>query len=120
VFDKDLRLLKIFGFRCFVSGKEGCLASMEDVFENVYAFLQRNPSSRPAKELNCVFQIGDGIRTTVTSSVQDVFRCLHPDPSGLGSNSKTGVSLEIIAMDRSGSHGSIVVVSTVYGRVSRA
>jgi len=61
----------------------------------------------PAKELNCVFQIGDGIRTAVTSSVQEVFRCLHPDPSDLGSNSKIGVSLEIIGKN-------IVVPSVAY------
>lgn len=50
----------------------------------------------PPKEFNCVFQIGNGIRTAVTSSVQEVFRCHHPDPSILRSNSRIRVSLEII------------------------
>ncbi|CAI8600212.1 unnamed protein product [Vicia faba] len=50
----------------------------------------------PPNEFNCVFQIGNGIRTAVTSSVQEVFRCHHPDPSNLRSNSRIGVSLEII------------------------
>ncbi|KEH36327.1 putative Glycosyltransferase family 92 [Medicago truncatula] len=67
----------------------------------------RQGYDRPAKELNCVFQIGDGIRTAVTSSVQEVFRCLHPDPSDLGSNSEIGVSLEIIGEN-------IVVPSVAY------
>ncbi|CAL5205537.1 unnamed protein product [Lathyrus oleraceus] len=61
----------------------------------------------PPKEFNCVFQIGNGIRTAVTSSVQEVFRCHHPDPSRLGSNSRIGVSLEIIGRK-------IVVPSVAY------
>ncbi|CAK8569181.1 unnamed protein product [Lathyrus sativus] len=61
----------------------------------------------PPKEFNCVFQIGNGIRTAVTSSVQEVFRCHHPDPASLGSNSRIGVSLEIIGKK-------IVVPSVAY------
>ncbi|XP_045806328.1 glycosyltransferase family 92 protein RCOM_0530710 [Trifolium pratense] len=67
----------------------------------------RQGYDRPPTELNCVFQIGDGIRTAVTSSVQEVFRCPHPDPFDLDSNSRIGVSLEIIAEN-------IVVPSVAY------
>ncbi|MED6119233.1 hypothetical protein PIB30_009882 [Stylosanthes scabra] len=73
----------------------------------------RQGNDRSPNELHCVFTLeGNGVRNTVktpvTSSVQEVFRCPHPDPSelGLGPNyqsfqeqgpEKMTVSLEIIA-----------------------
>lgn len=66
----------------------------------------RQGYDRSPKELRCVFWSRDGIhnavRTAVTSSVQEVFRCPHPDPSELGlasdyeENEKMGISLEMI------------------------
>ena len=71
----------------------------------------RQGLDRPPNELRCFFGFGDGVRnavrTAVTSSVQEVFRCPHPDSSefGLGSDyqsyqgqagKKIGVSLEIV------------------------
>ncbi|XP_061372798.1 glycosyltransferase family 92 protein RCOM_0530710 [Gastrolobium bilobum] len=58
----------------------------------------RQGYDRSPKELRCLFDLGDGvrIRKAVTSSVQEVFRCPHPDPSESGSDSVYGISLEII------------------------
>ncbi|MED6146665.1 hypothetical protein PIB30_036637 [Stylosanthes scabra] len=83
----------------------------------------RQGNDRSPNELNCVFTFeGNGVRnavkTPVTNSVQEVFRCPHPDPSelGLGPNyqslegqgsEKMTVSLEIIAHN-------IVVPSVAY------
>ncbi|CAL0326958.1 unnamed protein product [Lupinus luteus] len=60
----------------------------------------RQGYDRSPSELRCVFTIGDGnaVRTAVTSSVQEVFRCSHPDHALLFPESeKIGISLEIIA-----------------------
>ncbi|KAJ1397573.1 Glycosyltransferase family 92 [Sesbania bispinosa] len=71
----------------------------------------RQGYGRSTKELRCVFQIGDGrdaVRNAVTSSVQEVFRCPHPDPSQLGLGSeRVGISIEIIGEN-------IVVPSVAY------
>ncbi|KAL1344032.1 hypothetical protein HN51_017942 [Arachis hypogaea] len=74
----------------------------------------RQGNDRSPNELRCVFSFGDGIRntvkTTVTSSVQEVFRCPHPDPLELGLGQgpeRITVSLEIIA-------GNLLVPSVAY------
>ncbi|XP_027356999.1 glycosyltransferase family 92 protein At1g27200 [Abrus precatorius] len=76
----------------------------------------RQGYNRSPKELRCVFDVGDGIRNAVTSSVQEVFRCPHPDPLELGLDydnglsergQRIGISLEIVAEN-------IVVPSVAY------
>ncbi|TKY75330.1 U3 small nucleolar RNA-associated protein [Spatholobus suberectus] len=73
----------------------------------------RRGYDRSPKELRCVFDLGNGIRNAVTSSVQEVFRCPHPDPSELSLDSyyglpqRIGISLEIVAEN-------IVVPSVAY------
>ncbi|KAK7351810.1 hypothetical protein VNO77_11521 [Canavalia gladiata] len=73
----------------------------------------RQGYDRSPKELRCVFDIGNGIRKAVTSSVQEVFRCPHPDPSELGLDfnyergQRIGVSIEIVAEN-------VVVPSVAY------
>ncbi|XP_012571422.2 glycosyltransferase family 92 protein At1g27200, partial [Cicer arietinum] len=82
-------------------------STVDDVVLFAKGVNHRQGSDRSPKELNCVFHIGEGVRTAVTSSVQEVFRCRHPDPSQLGFDSKIGVSLEIIGEN-------IVVPSVAY------
>ncbi|CAJ1973137.1 unnamed protein product [Sphenostylis stenocarpa] len=73
----------------------------------------RNGDDRSPKELRCLFDFGDGVRSAVTSSVQEVFRCPHPDPfeSGLdsyyGLSKRIRISLEIVAEN-------IIVPSVAY------
>ncbi|XP_050376634.1 glycosyltransferase family 92 protein At1g27200 [Argentina anserina] len=51
--------------------------------------------NRPPSEFRCVFGGGDNaVRTAVTSSFQEVFRCPHPDSTAL--NGPVNVSLEIV------------------------
>ncbi|KAE9586674.1 hypothetical protein Lal_00004723 [Lupinus albus] len=60
----------------------------------------RQGYDRSPSELRCVFTMGDGntVTTAVTSSVQEVFRCPHPDHVLLFQESeKIGISLVIIA-----------------------
>lgn len=64
----------------------------------------RNGDNRSPEELRCVFDLGSGVlNVAVTSSVQEVFRCPHPDPSELdldshhGLPNRIGISLEIVA-----------------------
>ena len=62
----------------------------------------RNGYDRSPKELRCVFDFGNGVRSAVTSSVQEVFRCPHPDfepglDSYYGLSQRIGISLEIVA-----------------------
>ncbi|OIW14785.1 hypothetical protein TanjilG_05406 [Lupinus angustifolius] len=60
----------------------------------------RQGYDRSPSELRCVFTTGEGnaVRTAVTSSVQEVFRCPRPDHALLFPESeKIGISLEIIA-----------------------
>ncbi|KAL3012759.1 hypothetical protein AAZX31_06G016500 [Glycine max] len=64
----------------------------------------RNGDNRSPEELRCVFDLGSGVlNVAVTSSVQEVFRCPHPDPSELdfdshyGLPNRIGISLEIVS-----------------------
>ncbi|KAK7311021.1 hypothetical protein RJT34_08873 [Clitoria ternatea] len=73
----------------------------------------RQRYDRSPHELRCVFDFdfGDVIRSDVTSSVQEVFRCPHPDPSELDYYSyepqRIKISLEIV-------NENIVVPSVAY------
>lgn len=74
-------------------------STVDDVVLFAKGVNHRQGYDRSPTELRCVFEIGDGIlRNAVTSSVQEVFRCPHPDPSELDSDyyHRIGVSLEII------------------------
>ena len=62
----------------------------------------RSGYDRSPKELRCVFDFGNGVRTAVTSSVQEVFRCPHPDfepglDSYYGLPQRIEISLEVVA-----------------------
>ncbi|QCE16762.1 glycosyltransferase family 92 protein At1g27200 [Vigna unguiculata] len=72
----------------------------------------RNGYDRSPEELRCVFDFGNGVHSAVTSSVQEVFRCPHPDfepvlDSYYGLPNRIGISLEIVAEN-------IVVPSVAY------
>ncbi|KAJ8762277.1 hypothetical protein K2173_007434 [Erythroxylum novogranatense] len=79
--------------------------SMEtDVVLFVKGVNNRQGMNRPARGLKCIFSdvaSNRTVRTAVTSSVQEVFRCAHPDLTALGYNGqddpsfKVKVSLEI-------------------------
>ncbi|KAG2400773.1 Glycosyltransferase family 92 protein [Vigna angularis] len=61
----------------------------------------RNGYDRSPGELRCVFDFGNGVHTAVTSSVQEVFRCPHPDfepvlDSYYGLPQRIGISIEIV------------------------
>lgn len=59
------------------------LSTADDVVLFVKGLNKRQGVNRSPSELNCVFFAGDdpssGLRTAVTSSAHEVFRCAHPD-----------------------------------------
>lgn len=73
-----------------------------DVVLFVKGVNNRQGVNRSANEFRCVFGDGDSnaaVKTAVTSSVQEVFRCRHPNLSAL-SGTHIKVSLEISGQNR--------------------
>ncbi|XP_008464892.2 glycosyltransferase family 92 protein At1g27200 [Cucumis melo] len=69
----------------------------DDVVLFVKGVNNRQGSNRQPTDLNCVFGDGDGaVRTAVTSSVQEVFRCRHPNLTTRDDHDKFKVTLEIL------------------------
>ncbi|PRQ19287.1 putative Glycosyltransferase family 92 [Rosa chinensis] len=63
----------------------------------------RQGANRPPSEFRCVFGDAskpDAVRTAVTSSNQEVFRCPHPDPTALNDEANARISLEIVDGNR--------------------
>ncbi|KAJ7966978.1 Glycosyltransferase family 92 protein [Quillaja saponaria] len=68
----------------------------DDVVLFVKGVNHRQGINMPPQDFRCVFGYGtdDAVKTPVTSSIQEVFRCQHPKLSG--GNEKMKMSLEII------------------------
>ncbi|CAK9313256.1 unnamed protein product [Citrullus colocynthis] len=86
-------------------------ATEDDVVLFVKGVNHRQGNNRPPTDLNCVFGDGDdAVRTAVTSSVQEVFRCRHPNLTTREDHDKFKVTLEIL--DAKGKN--ILVPSVAY------
>ncbi|KAL3845890.1 hypothetical protein ACJIZ3_003293 [Penstemon smallii] len=72
------------------------LSTEDDVVLFVKGINTRRGFNREPNEFNCVFS--DGVRTSVTSSKQEVFRCKRPSITNV--TSSVTVSLEIVAENR--------------------
>ncbi|KAH0710731.1 hypothetical protein KY284_012158 [Solanum tuberosum] len=85
------------------------LTTDDDVALFVKGLNNRQGINRECSEFNCIFGYGGNkvIRTNVTSSIQEVFRCNHPDPT-VFEGERISVSLEIIL------HVPVVVPSVAY------
>ncbi|KAH7858265.1 hypothetical protein Vadar_021842 [Vaccinium darrowii] len=74
------------------------LSTETDVVLFVKGLNKRQGVNRTPKELRCVFgDVVNGVRTAVTSSIQEVFRCRLPEGNALSSsdNKPVKISLEI-------------------------
>ncbi|KAK4771098.1 hypothetical protein SAY87_031630 [Trapa incisa] len=75
------------------------LSTEDDVVLFVKGVNRWRRISLPPSELNCVFYDGDdpavGVRTAVTSSVQEVFRCGHPLLAKGGNGQEEHVNIKI-------------------------
>ncbi|KAK6939087.1 Glycosyltransferase family 92 [Dillenia turbinata] len=95
------------------------LSTENDVVLFAKGLNNRQGINRSPSEFNCIFgdNESNAVRTAVTSSSQEVFRCLHPEPTALTSVT-TKISLEI----RSDQQKKFVVPSVAYynGRPQRA
>lgn len=90
------------------------LSTEDDVVLFVKGVNHRQGANRPPADLKCVF--GDGaVKTTVTSSVQEVFRCRHPNLTALNSreDEKIKITLEILNVN-DGKKTSVLVPSVAY------
>ncbi|KAK4753068.1 hypothetical protein SAY87_021866 [Trapa incisa] len=71
------------------------LSTEDDVVLFVKGVNNRQGMNHPPSEFNCVFFWGDdpsvAIRTEVTNSAQEVFRCAHPDLSAAASIGSEGI-----------------------------
>ncbi|KAK3232005.1 hypothetical protein Dsin_003886 [Dipteronia sinensis] len=80
------------------------LSTENDVILFVKGVNHRQGINRTPDEFRCVFEDGQKttVKTAVTSSVQEVFRCHHPDLTAFGPNTNTNikVSLEIATENR--------------------
>ncbi|KAK2660899.1 hypothetical protein Ddye_007432 [Dipteronia dyeriana] len=80
------------------------LSTENDVILFVKGVNHRQGINRKPDEFRCVFEDGKKttVKTAVTSSVQEVFRCHHPDLTAFGPNTNTNikVSLEIATENR--------------------
>ncbi|KAI9200347.1 hypothetical protein LWI28_006390 [Acer negundo] len=82
------------------------LSTENDVILFVKGVNHRQGINRKPDEFRCVFEDGQKttVKTAVTSSVQEVFRCHHPDLTAFGPNTNTNtnikVSLEIVTEKR--------------------
>ncbi|KAL8514333.1 hypothetical protein ACS0TY_013448 [Phlomoides rotata] len=72
------------------------LTTEDDVVLFVKGVNTRQGINRSPKEFQCVFG-DDGVKTAVTASMQEVFRCKRPEPA-IGAGLK--VSVEIVAENR--------------------
>lgn len=74
------------------------LTTDDDVVLFAKGVNNRHGINRPPTDLRCIFSVtaGSSIRTVVTSSAQEVFRCKLPEPSPLAADGVT-ISLEIVA-----------------------
>ncbi|XP_022999662.1 glycosyltransferase family 92 protein At1g27200-like [Cucurbita maxima] len=87
------------------------LETEDDVVLFVKGVNHRRGINRPPSDLKCVFGDGyDAIRTAVTSSEQEVFRCRHPNLTTRDDYEKMKITLEIF--DAKGK--SILVPSVAY------
>lgn len=80
------------------------LTTDDDVVLFVKGIHTRQGYNRKPSEFRCVFGEGDGVRTAVTSSKQEVFRCGRPMVTAVnavgGETELVKVSLEIVAENR--------------------
>ncbi|XP_038884062.1 glycosyltransferase family 92 protein At1g27200 [Benincasa hispida] len=82
----------------------------DDVVLFVKGVNHRQGNNRPPTDLNCVFGDGDNaVRTAVTSSVQEVFRCRHPNLTTREDHDKFKITLEILDKGKS-----VIVPSVAY------
>ncbi|XP_009804899.2 glycosyltransferase family 92 protein At1g27200-like [Nicotiana sylvestris] len=73
------------------------LTTDDDVVLFVKGLNNRQGINREPNEFNCIFGLENNvIRTNVTSSMQEVFRCKRPDPNVLPFEERITVSLEIV------------------------
>lgn len=80
------------------------LSTQTDVVLFVKGVNHRQGINRSPSDLRCVFgdDVSNGVRTGVTSSSQEVFRCFHPNQTALqtGSKEPIKISLEIRSENR--------------------
>lgn len=82
------------------------LSTEDDVVVFVKGVNQRQGINRTPSEFRCVFSDSsnnNAVKTAVTSSVQEVFRCHHPNTTAFGSDGKDKrikISLEIVSENR--------------------
>ncbi|KAJ8539602.1 hypothetical protein K7X08_013854 [Anisodus acutangulus] len=91
------------------------LTTDNDVVLFVKGLNNRQGINREPNEFNCIFGYDEGnmvIRTNVTSSMQEVFRCNRPDPTLFGKE-RVMVSIEVVLPTR------VVVPSVAYYNVMR-
>ncbi|KAL2529727.1 hypothetical protein Fot_22328 [Forsythia ovata] len=79
------------------------LTTDSDVILFVKGVNNRQGINREQKELRCVFgdDVINGVKTSVTASMQEVFRCQRPEPTAVSAVSgRIKVSLEIVSENR--------------------
>ncbi|CAA2982440.1 Hypothetical predicted protein [Olea europaea subsp. europaea] len=79
------------------------LTNENDVILFVKGVNNRQGTNRDPKEFRCVFgdDVINGVKTAVTASMQEVFRCQRPEPTAVSAvDQQVNVSIEIIPENR--------------------
>ncbi|KAG5542607.1 hypothetical protein RHGRI_022211 [Rhododendron griersonianum] len=89
------------------------LSTENDVILFVKGVNNRQGVNRAPNEFRCVFSVGDdvfnGVRTAVTTSIQEVFRCRRPELSGVSSSDDKPIKISLEIPDQN-----LVVPSVAY------